>query len=37
LLSVQDRPDRTAFVTVDSRLATAADAEGFTVIGAEPE
>jgi uncharacterized protein len=37
LLSVQDRPDRTGFVTVDSRLATAADAEGFTVMGAEPE
>lgn len=35
LLFVEDRPDRTGFVTMDSQLGAAADAEGFTVIGAE--
>jgi predicted nucleic acid-binding protein len=37
LLAVQDRPEQAGFVTLDSRLGTAADAEGFRVIGAELE
>ncbi len=32
LVAVEDRPQRTALVTFDARLATAAEKEGFTVL-----
>lgn len=37
LVAVQDRPETAPIVTMDARLATAADIEGFTIIGAELE
>ena len=37
LVAVQDRPETAPIVTMDTRLAMAADIEGFTVIGAELE
>jgi uncharacterized protein len=37
LVAVQDRPERGALVTLDARLGTAADVEGFRVIGVELE
>jgi predicted nucleic acid-binding protein len=37
LVAVQDRPETAAIVTLDVKLAAAADIEGFKVIGAEPE
>ena len=37
LILVSDRPERVSFVTLDVRLAEAAEREGFDVLGVTPE